>query len=138
MRKYFLIRYFENRRLTIHQVNIGPTRKWGYPESNNCRPLFPNYSASIFEAIDAHAIDFALVDVRFRIVCTLKIILECHANNTLEIAIHDFWHRENYHLLRKYLNVVDRSCSLGVFSIKRSIDTLTAIADYETYKFNPD
>ena len=25
----------------------------------------------------------------------------------------------------------------GVFSIKGSIDTLTAIADYETYKFNP-
>ena len=93
-------------------MNIGPTRKWVYTESNNCRPLFPSYSASIFEAIDTRAIDFALVDGRFRIACTLKIILGCHVNNTLEIAIHDFWHRENYHLVLKYLNVVDRADSL--------------------------
>ena len=138
MRRYFLIRCSEKRRLTIHRVNIGNTRKWGYPESSNCRHMFPNYSASIFEKIDSHSIDFALVDGRFRIACTLKIILECHANNRLEIAIHDFWHRENYHLVLKYLNVVDRADSLGVFSIKGSIDKFKAIADYETYKFNPD
>jgi len=73
-----------------------------------------------------------------RIACTLTIILECHANNRLEIAILDLWQRENYNLVLKYLNVVDRADSMRVFSIKGSIDKLTAISDYETYKFNPD
>ena len=39
MRKYMILRYFENRRLFISYVDIGPTRNWGYPESNNPRNL---------------------------------------------------------------------------------------------------
>ncbi len=137
MRKYFIIRYLENKRLNIHHVDIGPTREWGYPESNDFKKLFPDYSSTVFNAIDSSAIDLAIVDGRFRVACTLKIILECHANNKLEIIIHDFWNREEYHLVLKYLDVIDRVDSLGVFSIKNNIDLKPVNTDYETYKFNP-
>ncbi|MFC1969810.1 hypothetical protein ACFLVV_01160 [Chloroflexota bacterium] len=137
MRKYMILRYFENRRLFISYVDIGPTRKWGYPESNNLRNLFPAYSSNIFKAIDAKALDLALVDGRFRVACTLKIILECHKNNNLKILIHDFWNREHYHVVLKYLETVDRSDTIGLFSIKNDVDLKSVQMDYEAHKFDP-
>ena len=137
MRKYMLLRYFENRRLFISYVDIGPTSMWGYPGSNNLRNLFPAYSSNIFKVIDAKALDLVLVDGRFRVACTLKIILECHKNNNLKILIHDFWNREHYHVVLKYLETVDRSDTIGLFSIKNDVDLESVQRDYEVYKFDP-
>ena len=80
MRKYLVLRYFENKRLFIFPVNIGPTRDWGYPETDNDQNLFEAYSSSIFDLIDKKVIDLALVDGRFRVACTLKIIESCYEN----------------------------------------------------------
>ena len=121
----------------IYPVDIGPTCEWGYPQSDNSKSLFPAYSSSIFKVIDNKAIDLAFVDGRFRVACTLRIILECYTNNNLDILIHDFWNREKYHLVLKYLDIVDRVDSLGVFSIKKSIDLKSVHKDYEAYKFDP-
>ena len=138
MREYVIVGYFENnKRLFISPVDIGPIREWGYPESDNSRNLFPAYSSNIFKVIDATELDLALVDGRFRVACTLKIILECHTNNNLEILIHDFWDREQYHVVLKYLDTVDKIDSIGLFSIKKNIDLKAVQIDYEAYKFNP-
>ena len=48
MRRYLVLRYFENKRLFIFPVDIGQTRKWGYPESYKHQNLFPSYSSNIF------------------------------------------------------------------------------------------
>jgi hypothetical protein len=137
MREYVLVRYMEKRRLFISPVNIGPIHIWGYPESDQHRESFPVYSSSIFKTIDTTTIDRALVDGRFRVACTLKIVLECHANSNLEILIHDFWDREEYHVVLKYLDTLERVDTLGVFSIKTNVDLESAKRDYEIYKFNP-
>lgn len=137
MRTYVILRYFENKRLYIFPVNIGPTRGWGYPESNNDKKLFEAYSSSIFESIDSKLIDLALVDGRFRVACTLKIILSCHENKHLKILIHDFWNREQYHVVLKYLDVIKRADTIGLFTIKNDIDIESVQNDYEAYKLNP-
>ena len=138
MREYIIIRYFENKRLFVTFVDIGHTREWGLPASDDARNLFPSYSSNIFKVINNKAIDLALVDGRFRVACTLKIILECHANNNLEILIHDFWNREEYHVVLKYLDTVDKADTIGLFSIKKNVDLNLVKRTYEAYKFTVD
>jgi len=138
MRRYFIFRYFENKRLHIFSVNIGPTKDWGYPEQDNDKNLFEAYPSKIFESIDRKIIDLALVDGRFRVACTLKIILACYENKNIKIIIHDFWNREQYHMVLKYLSVVERADTLGVFEIKNDIDIESVKNDFEAYKFNPE
>lgn len=138
MRKYLILRYAEHKRLHIFPVDIGPTRDWGYPEPDNDKNLFEAYSSSIFESIDPENIDLALVDGRFRVACTLKIILSCHGNKQLRILIHDFWNRPQYHVVLRYLDVVERVDSMGKFMIKNDVDIRSIQNDYEAYKFNPE
>lgn len=138
MRQYKILRSSENHRLHIFHVDIGPTRKWGFPEQDNNKDNFEQYSASIFQSMDRKLIDLALVDGRFRVACTLKIILECHENKGLRILIHDFWNREQYHILLKYLHTVNRANSIGLFSIKEDVDLEMVEKDYQEYKQNPE
>lgn len=138
MRNYAILRFSESRRLHIFPVDIGPVREWGHPTSNACSELFERYSASVFQSIDNKLIDLALVDGRFRVACTLKIILSCHANETIKILIHDFWNRPEYHILLKYLDTLTRVDTIGLFSIKSDIDLESVANDYEAYKLSPE
>lgn len=137
MRRYMILRYFENKRLFIFPVDIGPTREWGYPASDSDKHLFGSYSSNVFESIDAANLDLALVDGRFRVACTLKLVLECSENSNFQILIHDFFTRDHYHTALKYLDVIDRADTLGLFSIKKNIDLRSVEEDYEVYKVNP-
>ena len=137
MRKYFAIRFFEKKRLNIFPVNIGPTGDWGFPESDNSTGLFEAYSSSIYKSIDKKSVDLALIDGRFRVACVLKLIIECHENPKLRMLIHDFWDREQYQSVLKYLDVISRADTIGLFSIKKNIDLDAVRADYEAYKLNP-
>jgi len=62
--------------------------------------------------------------------------LECSANLNLKILIHDF-HREKYHVVLKYLDVIELVETLGVFKIKNNIDLNSIEQEYELYKFDP-
>lgn len=137
MRKYLAVRNHENKRLNIFSVNIGPTCEWGYPKPDNPQELFEAYSSSIFDSVDKKSIDLAFIDGRFRVACTLKLILECHENHNLKILIHDFWNREQYHIVLKYLNTVNKADTIGLFSIKKDADIESVKIDYEAYKLNP-
>ena len=137
MRKYQIVRRLLKKRLFLYHADIGPTMEWGYPIDNHSRELFPNYSANIFSLINKERIDRVLIDGRFRVACTLKTISECYKNRDLEILIHDFWDREEYHILLKYLHEVDRADTLGVFVIKTNFDLIAVMKDYDLYKYIP-
>ena len=119
MREYLIIKYFENRRLFIYPIDIGPTLRWGYPETNKYRDLFITYSSSIFNVIDNNAIDLVLIDGRFRVACALKVILSCYKNKKIKILVHDFWDRKQYHIILKYLDVIKKADNISLFSIKK-------------------
>ena len=135
MREYWYIRIMELTRLSLIFVDIGPVKQWGRPIGDN-PALFPNYSAGIFKTIRKDKVDTVLVDGRFRVACTLRTILECHANKRLQILIHDFWNRPQYHVVLRYLDVVAQRDTLGVFEVKKGIDLNAVQSDYETYKFD--
>lgn len=135
MLQYKILNKEAKKRLFIHYVNIGPTKMWGYPTSDSSRKLFPLYSSSVFKSIDCDKIDSVLVDGRFRVACCLNMIL--NANKQVKLLIHDFWKREHYFVLLKYLEVKDRADSLGLFMIKNNIDEDKIKNDLEKYQYDP-
>lgn len=137
MRGYVSIRRSEKTRLRIFPVEIGPVGNWGYPASDDFKDKFESYSSNVFRLIDPGLVDLALVDGRFRVACALKLIMECHENTRIRIMVHDFWERSHYHSLLKYLDVVKRTDSLALFSIKKDVDLNLVKNDYDEYKFTP-
>lgn len=138
MRKYFIIRYFEGKRLSFFRINIGETKDWGFPVNNDSRELFPNYSWNIFTMIDFQFLDTILIDGRFRVACTINIIIHMYAfdNSNKIIIIHDFWNREYYHTVLNYLDVIGKTDTLGIFTIKKNLDIAKLKNDYASFKFD--
>jgi hypothetical protein len=135
MREYRQIRNMEKKgRLSLFHVDIGPTRVWGRPINEDHKEKFPDYSSQIFNLIDKNKVDTVLIDGRFRVACALKTILECYQNENLQIIIHDFWNREEYHVVLKYLDSIAKADSLGVFNIKSDIDLNAISQEYDQYK----
>jgi len=121
-------------KLLFHFIDIGETCKWGRPVNNAKRHLWPNYSLSVYSHKSDH--DLVLIDGRFRVSCTLSSLL-----NTPErciIMIHDFWNREEYHLVLRYLDVLETADTLAVFSKKRNIDSKKVSALISKYQYLPD
>ena len=139
LRRYFMIRRHEGKRLTFHLVDIGPTLRWGYPADISKDASFPDYSATVFNNFSARQIDVILIDGRFRVACALSSIIHALLSKQLEstIMIHDYWHRDYYHEVQKYLEMKERADSLGVFRIKQNIDLEQVSKDYDKYKFDP-
>ena len=127
----------ERKRLSLSYIQIGSTGSWGHPINLNHEHLFPNYSAEIFDKIEAHALDTVLIDGRFRVACILQTIINCYRNKNLQILVHDFSIRPEYHEVLKYLDKVVEAETLGVFQIKKDIDIDAVKKDYELFKFNP-
>lgn len=136
--KFLIIRRAQQKRLFFHLADIGETQRWGYPISGDSKKLFPNFSKSIFSIIDANKIDTTLIDGRFRVACVLSLILNVKSNSDVIILIHDFWNREKYQIVLKYLTEIDRADTLGVFKLKDTISLSAVKEDYETFKYIPD
>ncbi len=136
MRKYGVIRDSESAgQLRLYHIDIGKTRGWGYPDGDKNEELFPLYSSDIFNDKKACSADTILIDGRFRVACALKCILNLRSNAV--IMVHDFWDRGYYHIILKYVNIIDRAGTLGVFTIKEGIDIASVEKDYELYRYDP-
>lgn len=122
-------------RLMFFHADIGPTKKWGFPKDNQYKERFPIYSSGIFSTIDNDHIDFALVDGRFRVACVLQVLLNCHRNKRLKIAIHDFWNREQYHVLLPFLQPYKTADSLGIFKPAKAFNRPAMEQLYESHRF---
>lgn len=140
MEEYLVVRLHMKCRLTFFLIDIGNTKEWGTPVDDTSKHLFPKYSADVFELVDYKKIDTVFVDGRFRVACVLQTVLNVytpHINNVV-ILIHDFWNREGYHVVLKYLEVVDKADTLGVFKVKNNLDIDEVKNDYNKYKFTYD
>lgn len=134
--KYWIISFAKNRRLFFYPIDIGKTEAWGYPISNESKHLFPNYSNSVFSALGSTEIDTVLIDGRFRVACALSTIINLSKfNNNPKILIHDFWNREQYHILLEFLTKIESVDTLGVFQVKDNLDLNLVKSKYEIYKY---
>jgi len=140
MRTYYFIRRMERKnRLLLFHADIGETSARGKPINDNKKHRFPSYSTDIFKNNGDHKIaeiDTVLVDGRFRVACVLNTILQCYSNKRLTILVHDF-HREKFHIILKYLDVLENADTLYSFKIKDNIKLEQVGEDYDKYKFLP-
>ncbi|MBR7800123.1 DUF2750 domain-containing protein [Undibacterium fentianense] len=138
MRRYQVLREAESSRLRIVGVDIGPVGKWGYPVSTEYQNNYPAYSEQVYRILDCTQLDLALIDGRFRVACVLKLVMQCGAGHPVKIVIHDFWNRPQYHDVLRYLDVIAKADTLGVFSIKKEIDSQALARDYVQFAANPE
>lgn len=121
----------------VDYVDIGPTKEWGYPVDETNNDKFPDYSEAIMRY--ENRFDVILIDGRFRVACTLNAIRHTLKHQSSKqktlIIIHDFWNRPNYHVVLRFLDVVDSAESLGVFKLKKKIDLKHLIEKLEEYKY---
>ncbi|MGL4034756.1 O-linked N-acetylglucosamine transferase family protein [Kosakonia cowanii] len=121
----------------VDYVDIGPTKEWGYPVDETNNDKFPDYSEAIMRY--ENRFDVILIDGRFRVACTLNAIRHTLKHQSSKqktlIIIHDFWNRPNYHVVLRFLDVVDSAESLGVFKIKKKIDLKHLVEKLEEYKY---
>jgi len=123
----------ENKRIIFEYIDIGEVSNFGYPKTIN-EKIF-NYSNQVFIKYK-NDYDLVFIDGRFRVACTLQVILNCKKD--IKILIHDFNDRPHYHILYKYLDVIYSINNLVLFSIKEKININEIKKNYEIYKIIAD
>lgn len=119
-------------KLTLMFVNVGPVGNVGTPLNNSCRQLFPRYPLA-FAAAHPDT-DTVLVDGRFRVACTLSVLL---SGRRPVVIIHDYFDRPHYHLVQDFMELLDSTRTLAVFRPLPNQDTAKLRALFETYQYDP-
>lgn len=138
MRKnYFIYEQELLFRLFFYYIDIGKIKNISYPVDDSKRDNYPNYSSEIFTYLSddiINKIDIVFIDGRFRVACAINSII--NVNKNTKIIIHDFFNREHYHILLKYLECLDKIDSLGIFKIKDNINKNDIIKLIDEYKYD--
>lgn len=79
----------------MHHGNIGPTKPWGYPASNDTFRRWPGYAQSVWDLPGFAAPDVVLIDGRFRLACLLTVALRIGA--PVVALVDDYIDRPPYH-----------------------------------------
>ncbi len=114
-------------RLHFHHADIGPTGEWGNPVGDSAITRWPNYWKDVWKEQPQLNFDCIFVDGRFRVACTLFAITKLQQDTT--IIIHDFWSRDYYHIILKYLTCIATTDDLAIFCIKPNIDFTVLVQD---------
>lgn len=124
----------EDKKLYFEYVDIGRTGAWGIPVDDNAKKNFPDYSSKVFkhEYVKNNAYDLVFIDGRFRVACLLQTIL--NVPFTTKIMIHDFCNRPEYHVVLKYIDIIEPIDTLCLFKIKDGFNKNDVISDYQKYK----
>ncbi len=113
--------YYKFGRWVPCHAHIGPTAEWGKPLAQTPELQWLNYHMGCWSNIPQENFDYVLIDGRFRVACLCQYLLRNH-NPSVNIAIHDFWNRPQYHCLLSFLDVVEQVDTLGIFQPKENID----------------
>jgi hypothetical protein len=113
----------------VYYANIGPTREWGIPSSDQPSPLWQNYYLGVWPTLSAEP-NFVLVDGRFRAACAMACMLGC--SSSVRIGIHDFQDgrafRKNYERILEFADIFAKVETLLIVTTKRKIDRIKLLA----------
>ena len=123
------------RRWSPFHVEIGATGEWGFPLSHKPDVAWLNYHQFIWDAVDALALDFVLVDGRFRVACTLQLLLRTREKTPL-IMVHDFSPREYYHVLLKFFDVIEQADTAVILERKEPVPFADVALCLQLYQFD--
>ncbi len=120
-----------NKRLLFWHVFIGKTGGYGVPIEQDKKELFPQYS--LFPFLNKQDYDVVFIDGRFRVACAVQAALHCKCD--AKILMHDFNNRKNYHIVLRFLDIVDTADTMALFKIKPTNKEILRDV-YEKYKYN--
>lgn len=129
----FLNNAHKTNRLKFHYIDIGKTKRWGYPVDDSQKNNYPNYSSAVFDNFQKEKIDLVFIDGRFRVACALATILNC--SKDVIIMIHDYADRKDYHILEKFLDKIEIIDTLAIFKIKDNVEFAEVEKCYNEYKY---
>lgn len=110
----------QEKRITLHHVDIGKVGDWGFPTDPAAAPRWPRYSLEIWNKLGGQKPNLVFVDGRFRLSCALQALL--HLPDLKYLIMHDFWSRSHYSGVLNFVDVVERVEELGVFTPKKDLD----------------
>lgn len=119
-------------------VDIGETKKFGYPVDNSQVKSYPNYAKKAWRYCSEHKIhpDLVLVDGRFRVACFIASCISIKKPCT--ILFDDFVDRKHYHIVKKIVEPVDIIDErMAVFDIKPNMVSTKFLLDQMNYFLAP-
>lgn len=99
--------------------DIGETKEWGYPKSDEKWKSWPNYCQRPWHFYNEHEINpnLILIDGRFRVACFIACCVS--TNSPVRILFDDYVERPSYHVVEKIVKPVEIIGNrLAVFDIK--------------------
>jgi hypothetical protein len=117
----------------LHHADIGETKEWGFPVSNEDREKFLNYHIGALEAFGADFQTF-LIDGRFRVACACAVALKAPSDSVF--LVHDYSSRGTYRSIEQFARPIARAEDLTVFALHAS-RPYRVIADLlEAYQYD--
>ena len=105
-------------RCKIVHVDVGPLRRWGFPQTYMSAEEFPRYFDAIFG--DNFSPDLILVDGRFRVACFLTSVKRAKPGTI--IIFDDYPERPHYHVVEEVLSPEKVGSRQAKFSVPASFD----------------
>ncbi len=134
IKSYTIVKKNHPSRLHFHYADIGPTKEFGYPIHTENPQIFEKYIVDVFDNFESSFPDTILIDGRFRVACALKSLIEATKKGvTPTLLFHDFWSREHYHIILKFVDVINQVDELGVFKPKTDLLLTELEACYQNY-----
>ena len=109
---------------------------YGNPGPESSREDWIKYSSQIcyLESRDSNAIDFILIDGRFRVACCLK----CFdlVNSECFIAFDDFLNRSQYHIVLDYYDIIDKTADNRMVILRKKANISVPKEFIEKYELD--
>lgn len=127
MRRSWLIKRSISKKIFDYiYINIGMTDKWGRPRTFNHIANWSQYFIKPWEEIGSNSsrVDLVYIDGRFRIPACLYSIkmLVMSSNLDCMILFHDYFSRPVYHIVSRFLILIDSENDLAIFRIDKNLD----------------
>lgn len=86
--------------VNMHYADVGPTGKWGKPDSDKHWRRFHHYPYSVWARPDFQHPDVVLVDGRFRAACFLAVLFSI--TRPITLYFDDYAERPSYHEVSRF------------------------------------
>lgn len=121
--------------ITFHPeyVDIGPTRKLGYPVDSKRESDWARYPCSVWETLHdrGETPDLVLIDGRFRVACFLATLLNAKAGTL--VLFDDYYRRERYWIIETVLAPRFRVGRMAEFKVSSNMETALIESLLEEY-----
>jgi len=107
--------------LNIVHVDIGPTKRLGYPRGDAFRPNFRNYPQAGWQRCGEAGLspDLVLIDGRFRLACILAALL--NAKPGCKVLLDDYRHRRHYHRVERFAEPIRMIGRMAEFMVAEDL-----------------